>query len=90
MAASNDVNSVEYWEDKKRRANAVFNRPSSDAEQRQANQVIRNADQQIPPAQADDTAARRSAQDLICGASVDSLARPEFVLVSRRRSVHSQ
>ena len=47
MAASNDVNSVEYWEDKKRRANAVFNRPSSDAEQRQANQVIRNADQQI-------------------------------------------
>ena len=47
MAAGNDVNSVEYWEDKKRRANAVFNRPTSDAEQRQANQVIRNADQQI-------------------------------------------
>jgi hypothetical protein len=47
MAGVNDVNSLEYWQNKKRQANAVFNRPSSGAEQRQAYQVIRTADQQI-------------------------------------------
>ena len=48
MAVGNDVDSIAFWEDQKRRANAVFNSPSDgDAKRRQAHQAIRHADQQI-------------------------------------------